>query len=147
MSEIDVIGTRTATQASQTNGFSELTSEQFVKIMFAELANQDPFEPNDSQAMLNQLSSLRSIESDMTLSGKLDQLVARNEFASASGLIGSIISGTSINGEQIIDRVFSVSQTAEGPILNLYGGARVRMDRVLEVTHAISRDSSGESDV
>ena len=47
------------------SGFGALDSEEFLNIMFTELQNQDPFEPNDSSALLEQLNSIRSIESDM----------------------------------------------------------------------------------
>ena len=49
------------------SGFSAMDSEEFVKIIFTELQNQDPFQPNDSSALLEQLNSIRSIESDMAL--------------------------------------------------------------------------------
>jgi flagellar basal-body rod modification protein FlgD len=146
MNEIDPLNTSSASQASKANAFSELTSTQFVEIMFAELANQDPLEPSDSQAMLNQLSSLRSIESDLSLSDSLDQLVSRSEFTGASALIGAVVSGTNLDGEPTIDRVFSVSQTTSGPILNLFGGSRVRFDQVIEVTTADHADDAETDD-
>lgn len=134
MSTIDALGASTNSTAPTTNSFSELTSKQFVEIMFTELTNQDPFEPNDSQAMLDQLSSLRSIEADINLSEQLDKVVSRTEFASASQLIGQLVSGISTNNEQVVDVVFSVSQTDDGPVLNLMNGQRVRMDNLIEVT-------------
>ena len=56
------------------NGFNALSSEDFIKIIFTELANQDPFQPNDSSALLEQLNSIRSIESDTKLIDKLEDL-------------------------------------------------------------------------
>ncbi len=47
--------------------FSEMKTEDFIRIIFAELSNQDPFSPNDSGALLDQLNSVRSIESDTEL--------------------------------------------------------------------------------
>lgn len=142
MSTIDALGGLTTSTPAKPNGFSELTSEQFVKIMFAELANQDPLEPSDSQAMLDQLSSLRSIESDIKLGDQLEQMADRTDFSAASGLIGQIISGITTENEQTIDVVFSVSRTDDGPILNLLGGQRVRMDDVIEVARPIDDDTA-----
>lgn len=147
MAGIDPVGALAPPQSTTPNGFSELTSEQFVEIMFAELSNQDPLEPSDSQAMLDQLSSLRSIESDMQLGERLDQMVDRSDFSAASSMIGRIISGITTSAEQTIDQVFSVSQTSEGPILNLVGGQRVRLADVIEVADPIAEDDDeGESD-
>src|SRR5687768_10516513 len=75
------------------NAFNELSSEEFVKIIFTELSNQDPLKPNDSSALLEQMSSLRSIQSDIELSQKLEALVTQNQLASAGGLIGKFITG------------------------------------------------------
>lgn len=134
MATIDALGATNAATVPKTNGFAELTSSQFVQIMFTELTNQDPFEPNDSQAMLDQLSSLRSIESDIRLGDQLDKVVSRTEFAAASQLIGQLVSGISEQSTRVVDIVFSVSQTDDGPVLNLMSGQRVRMDNVIEVT-------------
>ena len=43
--------------------FNELASEDFIQIIFTELTNQDPLAPNDTSALLDQLNSIRSIES------------------------------------------------------------------------------------
>lgn len=130
---ISAVDALTTNPTTATNGFGDLSSEQFIKIMFTELANQDPLEPSDSKAMLDQLSSIRSIESDMQLSDRLDQMVDRSDFSAASSMIGRLISGITIDANQTIDTVFSVSQTKDGPILNLLGGERVRLSDVIEV--------------
>ena len=48
----------TELQARTPSRFDSLSSEDFIRIMFAELANQDPFQPNDSAALLDQLNSI-----------------------------------------------------------------------------------------
>lgn len=47
-----------------TRGFSEVTSDEFMSMILSELTNQDPLEPNDTENLLNQISTIRSIESD-----------------------------------------------------------------------------------
>jgi flagellar basal-body rod modification protein FlgD len=115
------------------NAFSDLTSEEFVKIMFTELANQDPLKPNDSSALLEQMSSLRSIQSDIDLSSKLQSMVSQNQLAAAGGLIGKYISGISTGNLRVEGEVISVSRTNEGPVLNLDNGFRVRFENVDEM--------------
>lgn len=135
MSTIDALGATGANSSGSTSAFSALTSKQFVEIMFTELTNQDPFEPNDSQAMLDQLSSLRSIESDIQLGERLEKVSQRTEFAAASQMIGKLVSGISETSRRVVDVVFSVTQTDQGPVLNLMNGQRVRMDNLIEVTN------------
>ncbi len=125
------------------NGFSELTSEEFVEIMIQELTNQDPLAPSDSQALLEQISTIRSIESDTALLDRLDSLVGHNEFASASGLIGALVGGINEQGRRVADVVLSVSRTDEGPVLNLYDGSRVPLSQVDEVVRTFDDLSNG----
>jgi flagellar basal-body rod modification protein FlgD len=133
MSAISGYPTASSFSTTDANAFSELTSGQFLQIIFTELANQDPFEPNDSQAMLEQLATIRSIEADTQLSTKLSTLVRQSEFAAASGLIGSLVSGVSLDNRRVADLVISVSMTDEGPVLNLFDGSRMFFSNVDEV--------------
>ena len=125
------------------NGFSDLNSEDFVKIIFTELTNQDPLQPSDSKALLEQLSSLRSIQSDMDLSKRLDTLVTQNQLSSATGLIGRLVSGVTEGNERVADFVVSVSRTAEGAVLNLKSGWRVPFSNVDEVIDERILDNGG----
>jgi flagellar basal-body rod modification protein FlgD len=142
MQGIDRLEKRDLLTEKSSNGFGDLTSDQFVEIMFAELRNQDPLKPSDSQAMLDQLSSLRSIESDLQFGKRLDQLVDGNDFSTASSLIGRVVSGITTESEQIIDTIFSVSKTSQGPVLNLSGGKRMKLDDIIEI--AIPQAMDGE---
>lgn len=114
-------------------GFGALSSDEFTKVIFAELSQQDPLKPNDTSALLEQLSMIRSIESDMNLSDNLGELLTRNEFASSTGLIGQFVGGISERGERVADLVLSVSRTSEGPMLNLANGSRVSLGQVDEI--------------
>jgi flagellar basal-body rod modification protein FlgD len=131
---MDAIGSLApASAAPAKNAFSELGSEDFVKIIFTELGNQDPLQPSDSKALLEQISSLRSIQSDMDLGSRLGTLVSQNELSSATGLIGKLVSGVSDRNERVLDFVVSVSRTKDGAILNLGGGQKVAVGNVDEV--------------
>lgn len=114
-------------------GFGSLSSEEFTKIIFAELSQQDPLKPNDTSALLEQVSMIRSIESDMDLSESLGDLLNRNEFASSTGLIGQFVGGINDRGERVADLVLSVSRTSDGPVLNLANGSRVSIGQVDEI--------------
>lgn len=122
-----------ATTASASNAFSALSSEEFVKIIFTELAHQDPLAPNDSKALLEQLSSIRNIQSDLELSNKLESLVAQNQMSAAAGLIGRKVSGVSLDYERVEGVVTSVIRTTQGAVLRLASGAFIHMDNLDQV--------------
>lgn len=142
MSTVDALSGFSAPTNSASNAFGALNSEQFVKIIFSELSNQDPLQPSDSKALLQELSTLRSIQSDMDLSSKLTSLVGQNEWTSASNLIGKSISGISDSLERVEGTVRSVSRTADGAVLNLTSGVRVPVSNVDEVLSALPAGST-----
>ncbi|MHC5005226.1 MAG: flagellar hook capping FlgD N-terminal domain-containing protein [Planctomycetota bacterium] len=119
-----------ALAGSSVNRFNEMSSEDFIRIMFTELSNQDPFQPNDSAALLEQLNSIRSIESDLTLVDKLESLVSENQLASAANLIGKTVSGLTADNERVTGRVVSVSRQGDDVHLELDSGFRLALDSV-----------------
>lgn len=116
--------------AGDRNRFSELTSEEFIKIIFTELSNQDPFSPNDSSALLEQLNSIRSIESDTQLTKQLGAIVTQNQLSSAGGLIGKDVQGLTPDANRVSGRVVSVARQDEDVSLLLDNGWVVPMDNV-----------------
>ncbi len=121
------------TSSSGSNALGALSSGDFLQIIFTELTNQDPLEPNDTQATLEQLATIRSIESNTQMVDSLSQLVSQTELASASQLIGSLVSGITLDNRRVADLVISVSQTADGPVLNLFDGSRMFFRNVDEI--------------
>jgi flagellar basal-body rod modification protein FlgD len=136
-----------STVREPTRGFNEISSEDFMSMILSELSNQDPLEPNDTEALLNQISTIRNIESDEAMLDSLSGMVDSNEFASAANLIGTLISGISETNTRVADVVLSVSRTEEGPVLNLFDGSRVPFENVDEVVAPLSLDDEdGDGD-
>lgn len=127
-------GTATA-QATPTrsNSFGELSSEEFINILVTELSQQDPFEPNDSGAILEQLSSLRNIESQVSLQEQLKTMVDQNAISSASGLIGQAVTGLNSSNQTVSGIVRSVVIENGSPILKLENGTRIEASRITDV--------------
>lgn len=122
MSPVGAIAGSDAPARSATNQFSEMSSEDFIKIIFTELSNQDPFEPTDSASLLQQLSSIRSIESDMRLTQQLDSLVRENQLASAGNLVGKFVGGLSENNDRVAGWVLAIHREGNKVYLELDSG-------------------------
>lgn len=126
--------TSSALAASSAQGaYADLSSGDFIKIMLEELSNQDPFEPQDSAALLEQLSSLRNIESQMSLQTSLEDLVLQNQVAVAGGLIGKVIQGVDANNESAQGQVRSVRVADGQAMLELDTGQQVAMSSVTAI--------------
>jgi len=136
MSAIDTATSTTAAASSRAQGggdFSQLSNNEFLEIIFAELTNQDPLAPNETKDLLQQISVIRGIESDTALSESLGELVNQNALAQAGSLIGKFVTGRDEFGDAAEDFVLSVTATRDGPILNLLNGRRVPMQNVEEI--------------
>ncbi len=133
--------------SSTDDAFNTLSSAEFLQIIFTELQNQDPLEPQDSGAMLDQLSTIRTIESDTQMVASLESLVSQNEFAAASQMIGSLVSGITLDNQRVADLVISVSQSSQGPVLNLFDGTRMLFSQVDEIAGPIDDFTNPDDDV
>lgn len=125
-----------ASTSSKLTGFSSLSSDQFMGIILKELTNQDPLQPSETKDLLEQLSTIRSIQSNADLTEKLDALVGDSQWASAGSLIGRRVSGLTDAGERVTSRVTGVSRSGDGPVLTLDGGQRLRMSRIDQMLEA-----------
>jgi len=119
--------------AESPNPFAELGSTEFVRILVEELSNQDPFEPNDSAAILEQLSSLRSIESDLSLQNQLENLVLQNSIGQAGALIGREVQGLSTSNEVVSGVVTSVRVVDGQTEVQLDNGQGLPLERITEI--------------
>ena len=119
MSQINAPDLFGSVERTTTSGFASMSSEDFIKIMFTELTNQDPLAPTDSAALLEQMNSIRSIESDMQMVDNMQSLVFENQLASASSLIGKFVGGLDWSGVRIGGIVSAVVRQGDEIALEL----------------------------
>lgn len=115
------------------NQFAELSSAEFIKILTTELANQDPLEPNDTNAILEQLSSLRNIESQTALQDQLEKLVNQNSLASSANLIGKGVEGLTRDNDDVAGIVTGIRVENGAAMLELDTGHTLPVDRVTKI--------------
>lgn len=109
-----------------------LGSQDFLKLLVAQLTNQDPLDPTSNQELFQQISSIREIELSTTLTDSLRTLTGQQRFSSASSLIGKYVtSQPGANGLEDRGVVVGVRFASDGkPILLLGSGAELHLDRL-----------------
>lgn len=130
---MSTIGTVSGGSSAQQSVVGQLGSDDFLKIILQELQSQDPLEPNDTSQMLQQLSTIMSIQSDSNMMTRLGELVQQNELTSASNLIGHLVTGLTDENERALGVVLSVTKTDKGSTLRLDDGTRLPMNRVDQI--------------
>ncbi len=120
------------TPARSSNGFDELGSSDFLKLMLTQLTNQDPLEPTGNEELLRQISSIREIELSTTLTDSLKTLTGQQNTSAASTMIGQFVTGIpDADGVSTRGVVVGVRFGADGkPTLLLSGGAQLGVDQV-----------------
>ena len=146
MSSIPAAAGIQASGAAGASGFSAMKSEDFVKIIFTELQNQDPFQPNDSAALLEQLNSIRSIESDMQMTQQLEAIVMQNQLAGAGNLIGRYVQGIADGGLRVDGNVISVVRQGDRIGVELDSGWIIDVEQIeLIVDESVLNPPTGGS--
>lgn len=127
------LGSSSNAPAGATDAFSAMSSVDFLGIIFSELTNQDPLAPNETKDLLEQISTIRSIESDLSLAEQLRTMVRQNEITSSSSLVGKFVTGRTGTSAEVAGFVDSVTITRDGIRLNLSSGFSIGLDNVQEI--------------
>ena len=108
-----------STQKTASTGLSA-DSNMFLKLLIAQIKNQDPTSPTDPTQFMSQLAAYSSVEQATKTNAKLDSLLLSSNLTQADGLIGATL--TSADG-QVSGIVASVSLQSGGVIATLGDGS------------------------
>ncbi|MCF3942429.1 flagellar hook capping FlgD N-terminal domain-containing protein [Oceanobacillus alkalisoli] len=122
----------------------DLDKEGFIKILIAQLQEQDPTAPMNSQEMVAQMTQLSSLEQMMNMSSSIEMLVQSQLVSPVieySHMIGKFVSYELDNGdseeeiahETKTSQVVAISQQDGWAILELENGDKIYADAVIEV--------------
>lgn len=120
--EVSSIG---AISGSTTNSAQQAASSQntldydaFLRLLVAELQNQDPTSPTDPTQYMSQIASFSAVEQQINSNAKLDALLTSMTITQASGLVGRNVATNdgSVSGE--ITSIRITSNGAEAKLLN-----------------------------
>jgi flagellar basal-body rod modification protein FlgD len=129
--------TSTAAGASATSGVS-LGGTDFLTLMLAQLQNQDPTSPVDSNTFLSQLASLSEVQGitnlNTSFTGLANSLVS-SQALQASSLLGhqalvSSSTATLATAGSTITGAVSVPQTSSGVTLNISNAGGVLVQQI-----------------
>ena len=126
MSAIDSLLSSSATNTSNavnSDRLNDLTMSDFIKMMVAQLENQDPMDPMSNTEMLQQMSQMRSITSSDRLTSSIESLTLGQALSTASSLIGKTITGVDTLGQSITGKVDKVA--IENGEAKLYVGTSI----------------------
>jgi flagellar basal-body rod modification protein FlgD len=96
--------------------------QSFLKLLVAEMKNQDPTQPMDATQQISQLAQFSSVEQAVQTNTKLDQLLASSSLSQADGIIGRTVTNADGTVSGVVE---SVRIYSDGMIATLKGGAEL----------------------
>src|SRR5919199_529274 len=100
--------TPTTTGATGVPG-SKLGKQDFLKLLMAQLQNQDPLKPMDDSQMIAQMAQFSALESTQNLTGVIQQSSNMQTVIQAGALIGKYIQAVDGDGTTISGAVSGVT--------------------------------------
>ena len=142
MSQVNNVSSTSSSNSSvgSSRSLQNLGMDEFLKLMIAELQNQDPMNPMENSEMLQQLGEMRSITATDSLTTTLDAVLLGQNLTTASGLIGKEVSaltdaGDSINGQ--VDRVTVAAEEGKTAAVKVHiGSTTVSLNNIREILPA-----------
>ncbi|WP_404925326.1 flagellar hook assembly protein FlgD [Mesorhizobium sp. ORM16] len=120
-------------QASQQTSKTAVDYQSFLKLLIAEMKNQDPTKPMDSTQYVAQLATFSQVEQSVQTNTKLDQIMQSSALSQADALIGRSI--TSADGKTT-GTVASVRLASSGLIAVLGNGTEIAVGPGISVKAA-----------
>ena len=111
-----------ANQATASTSKTAVDYQSYLKLLIAEMKNQDPTKPMDSTQYVAQLATFSQVEQSVQTNTKLDQIMQSSALSQADAIICRSI--TSADGKTT-GTVASVTLASSGLIAILQDGTKV----------------------
>jgi len=108
-SSVTTAQSQASTPSTTSDAYKGLNADAFMKMLIAEMQNQDPLNPMNNQEILQQISQIRAIESNTRLTETLQAVMLGQNVSTASAMIGKTIQGVTDDGQSVSGRVERVS--------------------------------------
>jgi len=106
-----------------TSNSANVSIEDFLKILTAQLNNQDPLKPVDNQEFVAQIAQFANLEQTRQLNEKLDGMLSNQASTQALGLLGKTVD-INVNGAPFSGTVSALSLATGQPLMTVTAGAR-----------------------
>ncbi|MEM6314545.1 MAG: flagellar hook capping FlgD N-terminal domain-containing protein [Planctomycetota bacterium] len=120
-----------------------LSAEDFINIMVTQLQNQDPLEPTDNTALLQQMSQIGQLQSQTELQDSLATMTLQQSIGSAGQLIGKTVTGLG-ETKEVTGVVNSVRVEDGSVVLELDTGEKLPMENVTQINETRLEVASSE---
>ncbi|MBN2080661.1 hypothetical protein JW859_00500 [bacterium] len=105
------------------------SSQSFMQLMIAQLQNQDPMDPMDSNAFTQQLAAINSLEQLISINSLLKESLQSSQLSEATALLGTYVEGLDGENSVVTGYVDNV-KVVEGEAKLVVGDSMLGLDEV-----------------
>lgn len=98
---------------------ANLGKDEFLKLLIAQLRNQDPMKPMEDREFIAQLAQFNSLEQMQNLNTSFSQMLKWQQLSQSSALIGKKIEAVKVGGVEVRGTVSEIKIGPEGPMLKV----------------------------
>jgi flagellar basal-body rod modification protein FlgD len=124
--------TATSSQVGRTDQGGSLGQDAFLKLLVAQMQNQDPMQPQDSGQMMSQLASFSQVSQLQSLTSASQAQTLGQDFSTAIALIGKNVTYTQADGSQASGAVTAVKSDPSGALLQI-GSDEIHTGAIVQV--------------
>ncbi|MCC8931392.1 flagellar hook assembly protein FlgD [Rhizobium sp. 'Codium 1'] len=116
--------------ASKAAEKASIDYDSFLKLLIAQMKNQDPTDPMDASEQIAQLATFSQVEQSIQMNSNLETLITGNALTNASSYIGKTITSADEKTTGVVAsvRVYTdtmVATTTDGKEIPIVVGVRV----------------------
>lgn len=124
------------------SGGAELSQVDFMKLIIAQMRNQNPLDPQSDSDFMGQMAQFESLNQMRAVADSMKVLQGVNELSSAAGMIGRTVTGRQVNATGIM-RDTVARELFGAPYLQLASGQRVAVNADARVKAALNDPNAG----
>ena len=123
--------TPTSSPSAATGG--GMGKDTFLKLLMAQMSNQNPMDPTDDKEMLAQLAQFSTLEQMTSMATSQQQSAAATQMSQAVNLIGRTVTYLDSDGNTQTGAVDQVSMANGAPALSIGGKDGISTSQITQV--------------
>ncbi|MFK0384923.1 MULTISPECIES: flagellar hook assembly protein FlgD [Rhizobium/Agrobacterium group] len=129
--------------SSSDSSAASLNYDSFLKLLIAQMKNQDPTEPMDASAQMSQLASFSQVEQSIKTNTHLKSMLQAEALTRASDLVGKTVKSAD---DKVTGIVKEVEVYADGVIAITESGDKVLIQAGVTFSNTASSSTTTETE-
>ena len=129
-----------STVAASQAGSAGLGKNDFLKLLIAQLRNQDPLKPMEDKEFIAQLAQFNTLEEMQQMNQSIEAMATRDEITQSSALLGKQVAFYSAKQDKLVEGLVDEVRIVDGKAVLIIGGQAVALEQVRGVREADNGD-------